>query len=68
MLVGAELSDLARQPTGRRILLAAGPSTSETYRVACETLDLVSRVTPVPAEDVALSSVRGQRVLLHSMD
>jgi len=64
MLIGAELSDLAEQPAGRRILLASGPSTAEAYRLACEALDLGSRVARVPPEDVALAAVRGQGVLL----
>jgi 2-dehydro-3-deoxygalactonokinase len=64
MLIGAELHDLAEQPPGRRILLAAGPSTADAYRLASEALDLGPRVTFVAADDMALAAVRGQRVLL----
>ena len=59
LLIGAELSGLARRGGETPILLAASEPLSSVYQLALESLGLDQRLTVVPPEDTARAAVRG---------
>lgn len=64
LLIGAELSGLAKDPETTPLVLGATEPVSRPYEVALERLGLRSRTRIVPAAEMASASVNGHRLLV----